>query len=225
MEKLRIILTSRCELQCRYCQRRSEDGPFAEREAVLRAAQGAADVELAGGDPLLYPDICGLVRELRAQPGLERLSLATNGVRLAPLVTELKAAGLDAVDIHIDSCNAWNFEAITGRSQLLNEIQNGLWSSVAQGLEVSVTSVLLPETLSQAAVMASLAKHYDITVRFLRLNERAPGYDEALALLGRYIKGLGAADGSWRSPELRGKIVFGAPERRSLSLVEDACEG
>ena len=146
-------------------------------------------------------------------------------MRLAPLVTELKAAGLDAVDIHIDSCNAWDFEAITGRSQLLNEILNGLWSSVAQGLEVSVTSVLLPETLSQAAVMASLAKQYDITVRFLRLNERAPGYDEALALLGRYIKGLGAADGSWRSPELRGKIVFGAPERRSLSLVEDACEG
>lgn len=89
-----------------------------------------------------------------------------------------------------------------------------------------MTSVLLPETLSQAAVMASLAKQYDnITVRFLRLNERAPGYDEALALLGRYIKGLGAADGSWRSPELRGKIVFGAPERRSLSHVEDACEG
>lgn len=225
MEKLRIILTSRCELQCRYCQRRSEDGPFAEREAVLRAARGAQDVELTGGDPLLYPDICGLVRELKALPGLERLSLTTNGIRLAPLAAQLKSAGLDAVDIHLDSCNAWDFEAITGRSQLLNEILNGLWSAVAQGLEVCVTSALLPETLAQTAVMASLAKQYDITVRFLRLDARAPEYDEALARLRRYFKGLAPEGGLWRSPELRGKIAFGAPERRSLSLVEDdACE-
>lgn len=225
MEKLSIILTSRCELRCRYCRRRSDDGGFASGQAVLRAAQGASDVELAGGDPLLYPDICGLVRELKAQPGLERLSLVTNGIHLAPLARGLKAAGLDAVDIHLDSCNAFDFEAITGRSQLLNDILNGLWSAVAQGLEVCVTSALLPETLSQTAVMASLAKQYDITVRFQRLDERSPEYDEALAVLGRYIKGLEPADGAWRSPELRGRIVFGAPERRSVDPGEEACEG
>ena len=103
------------------------------------------------------------------------------------------------MDIHLDSCNAFDFEAITGRSQLLNDILNGLWSAVAQGLEVCVTSALLPETLSQTAVMASLAKQYDITVRFQRLDVRSPEYDEALAVLGRYIKGLELADVAYDS--------------------------
>lgn len=101
MEKLSIILTSRCELQCRYCRRRSDDGGFARAEAVLKAAEGAERVELAGGDPLLYPEICGLVRRLRAQPGRRWLGLATNGIHLAPLAAELKSAGLDAVDVHL----------------------------------------------------------------------------------------------------------------------------
>ena len=224
MEKLSILVTSRCELQCRYCRRRSDDGGFARAEAVLKAAEGAERVELAGGDPLLYPEICGLVRRLRAQPGRRWLGLATNGIHLAPLAAELKSAGLDAVDVHLDSSNAYDFAAITGRSQLLNEILNGIWAAAAQGLELSVTSILQPETLPQTAVLASLAKQYELTVRFLRL-EGGPEYSEALALLGRYFKGLERDGDCWRSPELRGRIVLGGEPCRTLSFEETECEG
>lgn len=80
MEKLRIILTEECDLACRYC-RRSGNAAQAERSAVLAAAEGAERVELAGGEPLLWPDVCGLVRELKAQPGTVWVGLTTNGTR------------------------------------------------------------------------------------------------------------------------------------------------
>lgn len=133
MENLRIILTEECDLACRYC-RRSGNAAQAERSAVLAAAKGAERVELAGGEPLLWPDVCGLVRELKAQPGTEWVGLTTNGTRLAPLVPELAKAGLDGVNLHLDTCNAFDFAAITGREQVMNDILNGLWAAVARGI-------------------------------------------------------------------------------------------
>lgn len=168
MEKLRIILTEECDLACRYC-RRSGNAAQAERSAVLAAAKGAERVELAGGEPLLWPDVCGLVRELKAQPGTEWVGLTTNGTRLAPLVPELAKAGLDGVNLHLDTCNAFDFAAITGREQVMNDILNGLWAAVAHGIPVTVSSVLLPETLPQISVMAGLAKQYLLTVRVVSL--------------------------------------------------------
>ena len=208
MEKLSIILTSRCELQCRYC-RRSDDGGFARAEAVLKAAEGAERVELAGGEPLLWPDVCGLVRELKAQPGTEWVGLTTNGTRLAPLVPELAKAGLDGVNLHLDTCNAFDFAAITGREQVMNDILNGLWAAVAHGLPVTVSSVLLPETLPQISVMAGFAKQYLLTVRVVSLPGLSPDREEALSVLGRYIKHLEPDGEVWRSDELRGRITFG----------------
>lgn len=208
MEKLRIILTEECNLACRYC-RRSEDAAKAERPAVLAAAEGAERVELAGGEPLLWPDVCGLVRELKARPGTNWVGLTTNGTMLAPLVPELAKAGLDGVNLHLDTCNAFDFAAITGREQVMNDILNGLWAAVAHGIPVTVSSVLLPETLPQISVMAGLAKQYELTVRFVSLPGLSPDREEALSVLGRYIKRLEPDGGVWRSDELRGCITFG----------------
>lgn len=208
MEKLRIILTEQCDLSCRYC-RRAENAAQAERSAVLDAAKGAERVELSGGEPLLWPDVCGLVRELKAQPGTDWVGLTTNGTRLAPLVPELARSGLDGVNLHLDTCNAFDFAAISGREQVMNDILNGLWSAVAHGIPVTVSSVLLPETLPQISVMAGFAKQYELTVRFVSLPGLSPDREEALSVLGRYIKRLEPYGEAWRSDELRGRIAFG----------------
>ena len=176
---------------------------------MLAAAKGAERVELAGGEPLLWPDICGLVRELKSQPGTDWVGLTTNGTRLAPLVPELAKAGLDGVNLHLDTCNAFDFAAITGREQVMNDILNGLWAAVAHGIPVTISSVLLPETLPQISVMGGLAKQYELTVRFVSLPGLSPGREEALSVLSRYIKHLEPDGEVWRSNELRGCITFG----------------
>lgn len=208
MEKLRIILTEECDLACCYC-RRTGNAAQAERSSVLAAAKGAERVELAGGESLLWPDICGLVRELKSQPGTDWVGLTTNGTRLAPLVPELAKAGLDGVNLHLDTCNAFDFAAITGREQVMNDILNGLWAAVAHGIPVTISSVLLPETLPQISVMGGLAKQYELTVRFVSLPGLSPGREEALSVLSRYIKHLEPDGEVWRSNELRGCITFG----------------
>ena len=149
------------------------------------------------------------MRELKAQPGTEWVGLTTNGTRLAPLVPELAKAGLDGVNLHLDTCNAFDFAAITGREQVMNDILNGLWAAVAHGIPVTVSSVLLPETLPQISVMAGLAKQYLLTVRFVGLPGLSPDREEALSVLGRYIKHLEPDGEVWRSDELRGCITFG----------------
>lgn len=149
------------------------------------------------------------MRELKAQPGTEWVGLTTNGTRLAPLVPELAKAGLDGVNLHLDTCNAFDFAAITGREQVMNDILNGLWAAVAHGIPVTVSSVLLPETLPQISVMAGLAKQYLLTVRVVSLPGLSPDQDEALSVLGRYIKHLEPDGEVWRSDELRGRITFG----------------
>ena len=122
---------------------------------------------------------------------------------------ELAKAGLDGVNLHLDTCNAFDFAAITGREQVMNDILNGLWAAVAHGLPVTVSSVLLPETLPQISVMAGLAKQYLLTVRFVSLPGLSPDREEALSVLGRYIKRLEPDGEVWRSDELRGRITFG----------------
>ena len=127
----------------------------------------------------------------------------------APLGPELAKAGLDGVNLHLDTCNAFDFAAITGREQVMNDILNGLWAAVAHGIPVTVSSVLLPETLPQISVMAGLAKQYLLTVRVVSLPGLSPDQDEALSVLGRYIKHLEPDGEVWRSDELRGRITFG----------------
>ena len=138
--------------------------------------------------------------------------------------------GINFID---QSCNAFDFAAITGREQVMNDILNGLWAAVAHGIPVTVSSVLLPETLPQISVMAGLAKQYLLTVRFVGLPGLSPDREEALSVLGRYIKHLEPDGEVWRSDELRGQITFGgeipgAFDMEGAAVVtfgEEKCEG
>lgn len=216
MDHGRIILTKQCNLDCYYCTEHAA-GEAADRSKVVTAcrhaaASGVRRFNLSGGEPLLYDDVPGLIAELKAVPGVEWVSLTTNGTLLYPQIPALKQAGLDGINLHLDACNAFTFTAVTGKSQLLNEILKGIWAAVARDLPLTISAALLKDNAEHLAVLTGLAKPYDLTVRFVVTEEsRKAGLDEgaALELLSRSIKGLTADGAAYRAPGLRGRLEFG----------------
>ncbi|MBD3413546.1 MAG: radical SAM protein, partial [Candidatus Aminicenantes bacterium] len=117
---LRISVTDRCNLRCRYCmptqgvELKPDDQilTFEEITEICQAASklGIRKVRLTGGEPLVRRNITHLVRMLSENRGIKELCLSTNGVLLAPLAQELKQAGLSRVNISLDTLNDEKFK-------------------------------------------------------------------------------------------------------------------
>ncbi len=124
---LRISLTDRCDFRCVYCMSESMQFlprhdllSFEEIVAVVRALipAGLRKVRLTGGEPLLRRDLPELVQTLAALPGLQELALTTNGSQLARWATPLHRAGLNSLNISLDSLQAERFHRLTRSGQL-----------------------------------------------------------------------------------------------------------
>lgn len=242
MDHSKIILTRRCNLDCCYCTEHNKAGAMADRAQVLDACRRAAGegihrFQMTGGEPLLYDDVPGLVRDMKAVPGVDWVSLTTNGTLLYPLIAPLKEAGLDGINVHLDTCEAYAFTEITGRSQMLNEILRGIWAAVARDIPLTVSAVMLQENAAHLPVLAGLARQYDLTVRFVSGqgtgSAAGPDEHEALGILSRSVKGLERRGKAYHVPGWKGRIEFGTEicgafdmeQGAVLVFGEDALEG
>jgi cyclic pyranopterin phosphate synthase len=128
IDYLRVSLTDRCNLQCHYCMPKGKNNNLAvvdqlskdEIISVIKEALqlGIRRVRFTGGEPQLFKGILQLVRELKSLQGLEELSLTSNGVLLSPLAEDLKEAGLDRVNISLDTINRDLYKQITTEDAL-----------------------------------------------------------------------------------------------------------
>ena len=142
---LRISLTDLCNLRCTYCMppegvQKREHGQilsFEEIEEIARAAAelGIRKIRLTGGEPLVRRGIVPLCRKLRGIPALEELTLTTNGVLLPDLAPELKAAGVDRVNISLDTLDPEKDQRIT-RVGRLEDALAGIQAARAAGLSL-----------------------------------------------------------------------------------------
>ncbi|RKS68048.1 cyclic pyranopterin phosphate synthase [Motilibacter peucedani] len=150
---LRLSVTDRCNLRCSYCMpeegldwlSRSDTLTDDELVRVVRVAVGLGirDVRLTGGEPLLRRGIIGLVARLAALPDRPVLSLTTNGIGLARTAAELAAAGLDRVNVSLDTVDPATFAAMTRRDRLA-DVLAGLAAAREAGLSpVKINAVLL----------------------------------------------------------------------------------
>jgi GTP 3',8-cyclase len=142
IDYLRISVTDRCNYRCTYCI--PEDGAphvaradvlsFEEIVALARAfvALGVRRLRLTGGEPTVRRDLPTLARLLREIPGVEELALSTNGHLLAELAAPLRAAGVDRLNVSLDTLDAAKFRRITGRGELARVLA-GLEASRALG--------------------------------------------------------------------------------------------
>jgi cyclic pyranopterin phosphate synthase len=142
IDYLRISVTDRCNYRCTYCM--PEDGAapaaradvlaFEEIVALARAfvSLGVRRLRLTGGEPTVRRDLPTLARLLRDLPGVEELALSTNGDRLAALAAPLRAAGVDRLNVSLDTLDAQKFRRITGRGDLARVLA-GLEAARAAG--------------------------------------------------------------------------------------------
>src|ERR687886_2334343 len=128
IRSVRVSVTDKCNFRCRYCMpadglewlERDELLTFEELERLVRvlAAMGVNEVRLTGGEPLVRRDLPELVRMLATTPGVDDLSLTTNGVLLDRLARPLVEAGLQRLNVSLDSLNHVRFAEITRRDAL-----------------------------------------------------------------------------------------------------------
>jgi cyclic pyranopterin phosphate synthase len=150
---LRISVTDRCDLRCRYCM--AEQMTFLPRSALLALeeiaiiaerfiARGVRKIRLSGGEPLVRRDIGELVRRLGGHvgTGLDELTMTTNGTRLAQHAVALREAGIRRVNISLDSRNAETFRYITRHGNVA-EVLDGIAAAAAVGLRVKINMVAL----------------------------------------------------------------------------------
>ena len=153
IDYLRVSATDRCNLRCVYCMPaegvpwRSRDQilRFEEIETVVRAAAelGISKVRLTGGEPLVRLGIVDLVRKLAAIPGVDDLSMTSNGILLARYAQDLAEAGLRRVNVSLDTLRPERFTAIT-RLGSIEQVLAGIEAAHRAGLEpVKINTVVI----------------------------------------------------------------------------------
>ncbi len=176
---LRLSVTDRCNLRCRYCMPAEgmawiPNRDLATDDELLRVASilvglGVREIRVTGGEPLVRPGVVEIVRRLRALRGVREISMTTNGVLLADRVDALVGAGLDRVNVSVDTLDPERFAALTRRREL-DRVLDGLSACERHpGLgPVKVNAVVLrgvgePDVLP----LANLARQRRFEVRFI----------------------------------------------------------
>ena len=184
---LRVSVTDRCNLRCSYCLPEDAEFPFGDRD-FLRPEEFAAivgalvrlgirRVRLTGGEPLVRKDILEIARRIKALPGVENLAISTNGTELARLAGPLRAAGVDRVNVSIDSLDAERFRAITRRGDL-QAVWEGVEAALAAGLSpVKLNAVLLSrQNLDDIDRLVQLTLDRPLSVRFIEMMPTASNH-------------------------------------------------
>jgi GTP 3',8-cyclase len=152
---LRISITDKCNLRCTYCMPdgevpRKKHSDFLSLEEITRIVQvavsmGIRKVRLTGGEPLIKRGITDLIKMLNAIPGLEHLAMTSNGVLLSNMAAELKAAGLDSMNISLDTLDPEKYRSIT-RVGNLKETLAGIETARKLEFPIKINSVVMDDT-------------------------------------------------------------------------------
>ena len=236
IDYLRISLTDRCNLRCVYCMPavgmqfapRAELLTSEELLLVVRAAAAAGfrKIRLTGGEPSLRADLVELVRAIKATPGIEHMAMTTNGLRLKKLAQPLREAGLDRVNVSIDTLDPQKFRQIT-RGGRLEQVWEGIEEADRVGLHPIKLNSVVVRGLNDAEVpqLAALTLTYPWEMRFIEVmpltgvaNVAQDGVVKSAELIAQLeavygpLESLGAASSDparrYRIPGAKGKLGF-----------------
>ncbi|MDM3871883.1 GTP 3',8-cyclase MoaA [Porticoccus sp. W117] len=152
VDYMRISVTDRCDFRCQYCM--AEDMTFLPRAQILSYEEitfiarafselGVEKIRLTGGEPLIRHDSQQLIESLGALPKLKELTLSSNGSQLGKMAPALKAAGVQRINISLDSLDAKKFKRIT-RTGNLSKVLAGIDAAVATGFKkLKINAVIM----------------------------------------------------------------------------------
>ncbi|MEV5030100.1 GTP 3',8-cyclase MoaA [Paenibacillus sp. LPE1-1-1.1] len=208
---LRISVTDRCNLRCLYCM--PEEGmDFTESDNLMSydqivevveagAALGITKLRITGGEPLIRPGLDGLISRLSAIEGIRDIALTTNGIFLAKQAEALKAAGLNRVNISLDTLDSSRFRFIARRGEL-KRVMEGIEAAAAVGFDpIKLNCVLLKEV------------NEDEIADFLKL-----AYDQPMHVRFIEYMPIGHADENWKKHYLPLTRVLEVAEREGYEI-------
>lgn len=181
IEYLRISVTDKCNLRCVYCMP-LEGLPWLAREEILSyeeiasivgtmAGMGLRRVRITGGEPLVRKDLPLLVEQLSRIPEIEDISLSTNGVLLADQADALRDAGLNRINLSLDSLDPQRVDAISRRSNVFPRVMAGLEAAERVGFAPIKLNVVLirGENDHEVEAFARLSRQRPWHIRFIEL--------------------------------------------------------
>lgn len=174
---LRISITDRCNLRCKYCM---PDGiqpvghcDILRYEEILRICRIAVSLgirrfKVTGGEPLVRKGCTAFIGALKLVPGVEQVTITTNGLLLPEHLEALHTAGIDGITVSLDSLNPNTYGKITGHDgAVVSELLQTLRDCRALGIPTKINAVLLEETRADILPLADLARENAIDVRYI----------------------------------------------------------
>jgi cyclic pyranopterin phosphate synthase len=204
---LRLSITDRCNLRCRYCMPAEGVAKVGhrdvlsfeelERVAVAAVANGVEKIRVTGGEPLVRKGVVDFLARLRDIPGLRRLLLTTNGVLLPRMAADLAAAGVRRLNISLDSLRPETFRRIT-RIGEVGSVLAGIEAARAAGLGIKLNVVVMRGTNDHEIMdFVRFAVERALTVRFI----------EYMPVLG---------DASWTDLVVPGEEILASVRRQHV---------
>ncbi|CAL8469439.1 g8980 [Coccomyxa elongata] len=233
---LRISLTERCNLRCLYCMPEegvdltpNEDLMTTDeimRLAGLFARAGVQKVRLTGGEPTLRRDLVDLTAGIRSLPGIEAVGLTTNGLTLSRKLAALQAAGLNLLNISVDTLKPDRFENMT-RRRGHERVMSAIHDAVALGYDPVKVNVVVMRGINDDELcdFVELTRDAPLNVRFIEYmpfdgnvwsDSKMVPYAEMMAIVQeRYPQGLercrdprGEVAKNFRVPGFKGSVSF-----------------
>ena len=172
---LRISVTDRCNLRCCYCMPEGVQDvgmknilTFEEIWEIVRTgvSLGITHIRITGGEPLMRKGCVDLIRGIREIPGVETITMTTNGVLLENYGKQLKEAGVDGVNISLDTLDPEEFYKITGKREL-QEVLAGIRAAKTAGLPVKLNAVNRKEL--DPIPLVRYAQEENLPIRFIEM--------------------------------------------------------
>ena len=183
IDYMRISVIDSCNLNCYYCNPCDNNEhchalnilSVKEVLCIVRAATrlGIKHFRLTGGEPLLHPQLDEMVLQIKKIPGVSSVSLTTNAVLLVQHAKWLKEAGIDSINVSLDTIEASEYERIT-KKPLLEEVKHGINAAIECGIRVKINVVLTPQTDVVALTRYVAKKGTDI--RFIEMMPVGEGH-------------------------------------------------
>lgn len=185
---LRISVTDKCNLRCRYCMpeagvRKKSHADMLTEDEIITAVQAAAalgirKVRITGGEPLVKKNILSICRRTAAVPGIREVCMTTNGVGLPGLARDLREAGVSRINLSLDTLDPEKYAYMTRRGKL-EDFYAGLEAALGAGFaKIKINAVLMGGfNDDEIASLAELTRRYPVDVRFIELMPMHDGGD------------------------------------------------
>ena len=178
IDYMRISITDRCNLRCKYCM--PDDIALIPHQEIMRyeeflrlarifSKQGISKIKVTGGEPLIRLGCVDFIRDLKQIEGIRSVTLTTNGVLLSEKLPGLLAAGVDAINISLDTLKRERFAQIAGKDEF-ERVWRGIQEASSAGIKIKLNCVpILEYNADEIPDFFELARKHPIDVRFIEM--------------------------------------------------------